>query len=164
VRALALLVLAACASKPGPAPSPAPVASASADAPPAVPDAPASASAAPTAAPVPSGPPPTGGSVMVGDINAPKNFDPKPTVVGLKPKLLDCYNQARATNPSLHGKITLRIAVNESGITNGVDADQTSPAYDANLVSCIDTMMKASAHFPKPGGMATVAAPLVFRP
>jgi hypothetical protein len=101
---------------------------------------------------------------MVGDINAPKGFDPKPVIVALKPKLIDCYNQARATNPSLHGKITLRITVNEAGKTNGVDADQTNPAYDDNLVSCIDAMMKASAKFPKPGGMATVSAPLVFRP
>lgn len=100
---------------------------------------------------------------MVGEINAPKNFDPKPVIVALKPKLLDCFNQARAGNPSLHGKITLRIVVNEAGGANAVDADQTSPAYDAALVTCIDTLMRASAKFPKPGGMATVAAPLVFR-
>ena len=101
--------------------------------------------------------------MLVGDINAPKSFDPKPAIVALSSKLVDCFNQARATNPSLHGKITLRITVNESGKVNGVDADQGSNAYDPNLVSCIDAMMKASAKFPKPGGMATVGAPLVFR-
>jgi hypothetical protein len=100
----------------------------------------------------------------VGDINAPKTFNPKPTVDGLRPQLVDCYNKARAARPDLHGKITLRIQVNEAGAVLNVDADPGGHAFDPTLVSCIADMMKASAHFPKPGGAAVVNAPLVFRP
>src|SRR5271170_2851098 len=112
---VSLLAVAACASAPAAVPS-APDTAPSASAPavssvaPSATDAAASASTAP-----PPGPVPVGGSVLVGDINAPPTFDPKPTIVALEPKLLDCYNQARAGNPSLHGKITVRIVVNEAG-------------------------------------------------
>src|SRR5450631_4018006 len=94
-----------CASTPTPAPAPAP-ASTPAPAPASTITTATTTTTATATEAVPSGPPPTGGSVMVGDINAPKSFDPKPVIVALKPKLLDCYNQARATKPSLHGKIT----------------------------------------------------------
>ena len=100
----------------------------------------------------------------MGDIMAPKGFNPKPVVDSMTPKLLDCYNQARASNPELRGKLTLHIQVNEAGAVLSVDADQSDKAYDPTLVSCINDTMKASAHFPKPGGMATVNAPLVFHP
>jgi hypothetical protein len=100
---------------------------------------------------------------MVGPINAPPSFDPRPVMVALKPKLLDCFNQARAANPSLHGKLTVRIQVNEAGAALSADADTTFPAYDSTLVACIDALVKGGVKFPKPGGMATVAAPLVFR-
>jgi hypothetical protein len=105
-----------------------------------------------------------GGSVLVGDINAPPSFDPKPTIVALKPKLLDCFNQARAGNPSLHGKLTVRILVNEAGAGMSAEADPGGNAYDPVLVKCIDGIVKGGVKFPKPGGMATVSAPLVFRP
>ena len=118
--------------------------------------APASAPAAPSI--------PTGGSVLVGDINAPKGFNPKPTVEAFKPQLVDCYNQARALTPDLHGKVTLRIQVNEAGAVLSVDAEPGGHAADPVLVACVNDAMKATAHFPKPGGMATVNAPLVFRP
>ena len=55
------------------------------------------------------------------------------------------------------------IVVNEAGNVVNVEADQEGSAYDASLVACIGDALKA-AHFPKPGGMATVTAPLVFRP
>jgi hypothetical protein len=102
--------------------------------------------------------------VLVGDINAPPTFDPKPTIVALKPKLLDCYNQARAGNPSLHGKITVRILVDAAGAGLSAEADPGGNAYDPGLVKCIDGVIKAGVKFPKPGGTATVSAPLLFRP
>jgi hypothetical protein len=133
--------------------------------------APAASNSPPTAAATdstpsapPAGPVPIGGSVLVGDINAPPHFDPKPTIVALKPKLLECFNQARASNPSLHGKLTVRIQVNEAGAALSADADPGGNAYDPGLVKCIDGVVKNGVKFPKPGGMATVAAPLVFRP
>jgi TonB family protein len=111
-------------------------------------------------------PVPSGGSVLVGDINAPKGFDPKPTIVKMQQQLVGCFNQARASQPELRGKVTLRITVNESGAVNSVEADPSAGGHasDPALVSCIESAMKQSAHFPKPAGTAIVTAPLVFRP
>jgi len=102
--------------------------------------------------------------VLIGDINAPKSFNPKPTVEAFKSELVDCYNKARSYTPDLHGKITLLIQVNEAGAVLSVDAVPGGHANDPRLVSCVNDAMKATVHFPKPGGMATVSAPLVFRP
>jgi len=166
MRTSVLLLLASCASAPPAAPATpdvpsTPSASAPVDssAPPA-----SSAPADATASAHPAGAPPIGGSVLVGDINAPPGFDPKPTIVALKPKLLDCFNQARANNPGLHGKLTVRILVNDAGAGLGAEADPGGHAYDPALVQCIDGVIKAGVKFPKPGGTATVSAPLVFRP
>ncbi|HEY8039125.1 MAG TPA: AgmX/PglI C-terminal domain-containing protein, partial [Polyangiaceae bacterium] len=109
-------------------------------------------------------PVPTGGAVLIGEINAPKGFNPRSTVEALSGQLVDCYNKARAGKPDLRGKLTLQINVNEAGAVLSVDAAPGGHANDPALVSCIEGAMKAGAHFPKPGGMATVNAPLVFRP
>jgi hypothetical protein len=101
--------------------------------------------------------------VLVGEIASPPKFDPKPTLDGLKPALLSCYNQARQNNPSLHGKLKLHINVNESGSVLLVDAEPGGTAADPALVACLGDAIKA-APFPKPPGMATIVAPLVFRP
>ena len=148
----------ACASAQAPVSEPAsgaPSASVSAQAP-----EPAASSAAAPAPPVV----PTGGSVLVGDINAPKGFNPKPVIDAFASDIVHCYNEARAITPDLRGKVTLRIQVNEAGAVLSVDADPGGHANDPGLVSCINELMKARAHFPKPGGTATVLAPLVFRP
>lgn len=175
MRALPLLLLfvAACASAPAPAPAapageqandpgavapPAPAREQANDSP-----APASASTpAPASAPTP-GPLPTGGIVLIGEIASPPSFDPKATLDTLKPQLLSCYNQARRSAPALRGKLKLRINVNEVGTVLMVDAEPGGSAADPGLVACLSDAIKA-AHFPKPAGMATVTAPLVFRP
>jgi|GEM_PF-1622229 len=168
-----LVLAAACGSHPAPPPAsatgPAASAPASTGAPSATaPEAaPASASTAAGATPpavgaAPPPAPPTGGVVLVGQIIAPKGFDPNPVVDAMKPRMLECFNEARATNPDLHGKLTLHVQVNEAGKVLSVDADQGGRAYDPALVACIDDAMKARAHFPKPGGMATINVPLVF--
>ena len=138
----------ACAPAPAPAPAPA-----SASAP-----APASASA-----PAPAPARPTGGSVLFGDIAAPKGFDPKATLEAASPAILSCYADARATRPSLRGKLRLRFVVNEGGRVISVDADAGEPAYDAALVDCIGRVLRETP-FAKPGGTATILAPLVLRP
>jgi hypothetical protein len=132
-------------------------------------DAPSPALAAPTATPTPtptptSTPPPTGGSVLLGDIAAPKGFDPKPALVAFEPQLLSCYNQARASNASLHGKLRLRIQISEAGSVLSVAAEAGGSANDPALVACIGEAMGGAGRFPKPSGTATVVAPLVFRP
>jgi hypothetical protein len=121
----------------------------------------ATATATPTPTPTPSTAP-TGGSVLIGDIAAPPHFDPKPTIEALRPDLLACFNRVRASNPPLHGKLTLRIQVNETGATLTVDAEPGGSANDPALVSCLGDAIK-QARFPKPGGSAIVSAPLVFR-
>jgi len=153
---LAAVVLPACASS-----TPSPASASAAD--PSPPD-PSAAASTPLAAPSTPAVVPTGGSVLIGEINAPKSFDPRPTVEALSGQLVDCYNKARAADPDLRGKVTLQINVNEAGAVLSVDAAPGGHANSPSLVMCIGDVMKASAHFPKPGGMATVNAPLVFRP
>jgi hypothetical protein len=172
MRALPMLLLfvTACASAPAPAPA-APAreqasdSSAVASSAPAPAPAPASASApTPASAPAPPpGPLPTGGIVLIGEIASPPSFDPKATLDTLKPQLVACYNQARRSAPALRGKLKLRINVNEVGTVLMVDAEPGGSAADPALVACLGDAIKA-AHFPKPAGMATVTAPLVFRP
>jgi hypothetical protein len=168
VRSIVLITLAACgtASPPPTTPPLSSATAASSEAPTGTssPTSTSTATTASTTTATPSGPPPTGGSVLVGDINAPKGFDPKPVVSSMSGELVGCFNQARAGNPSLHGKLTLHITVNEAGAVLSVDADPGGRAYDPVLVQCIGDAMKTGAHFPKPGGTATVTAPLVFRP
>jgi hypothetical protein len=102
--------------------------------------------------------------VSLGQVVAPKNFDPNATLVALKPQLLDCYNKARASNPTLHGKLKLQIKVSEMGTVTNVDADPGDTAYDPALIVCIGDVFKTAA-FPKPGASttATITAPLIFR-
>jgi hypothetical protein len=138
-------------------------ASASASAPPLA-SASASASASAAAPPLASGAPASvaGGSVLIGDIVTPKHFDPKPTLESLSLDLVGCFQQARARNHLLHGKLKLRVVVNEAGAVQRVQGEPGGSANDPTLVACIADAMK-EATFPKPGGMATIVVPLVFR-
>jgi hypothetical protein len=106
----------------------------------------------------------TGGAVIIGTIAAGKHFDPKPTLDDLRPDMLTCFRQARASNPALRGKVTLRIQVNEAGAVLNVEGEPGGPANDPALVACIRDDFRGNAHFPKPGGSATIEAPLVFHP
>jgi hypothetical protein len=116
----------------------------------------------PTPTPVPA-PPATGGSVLVGDIAAAKKFNPKPTIEANAAALLACYNKVRGAKPALAGKLKLLIQVNETGTVLRVESEPEGSANDPALVECIGEALK-TATFPKPGGMATVVAPLLFRP
>jgi outer membrane biosynthesis protein TonB len=152
---LLLLIVSCAGEKPAESPSSAsPSTSAS------TPSAPAVPSATPASSAITS---PAGGSVLVGDIPAAKAFDPKAVIDANKPAMLECYNRARASNPGLSGKLKLRIIVNEAGSVIAVEAEPGGSANTPTLVTCIGDTLKA-AKFPKPGGNATVVAPLVFRP
>jgi hypothetical protein len=117
--------------------------------------------------PSPAPPPPASPAlvgrvgVSIGEIPATPKFDPHATLEALRPNLLACYRKALEANASIHGKVTLRIHVAESGAVLRVDADP-GPANDPALVSCLNDDFKANAHFPRPGGSAIVVAPLVF--
>lgn len=105
----------------------------------------------------------TGGSVLIGEIAAPKKFNPGPTLAGLVPDLLTCYRKVRGSVPTLRGKLSLRVVVSETGAAQGVAAEAGGRANDPMLVSCIGEALKG-ATFPKPGGTAIIVVPLVFRP
>jgi hypothetical protein len=104
-----------------------------------------------------------GGTVLIGEIASPKTFKPGPTIERLEPGLLSCYRQVRAAVPSLHGKLKLRVVVNEMGAAQNVAAEPGGSANVPALVSCIAEAFKG-ATFPKPGGTAIVIVPIVFRP
>jgi hypothetical protein len=99
--------------------------------------------------------------VTIGEIPATPKFDPHTTLEALRPNLLACYRKALEANASIHGKLTLRIHVAESGAVLRVEAG-AGPANDPGLVRCINDDFTANAHFPRPGGTAVVVTPLVF--
>lgn len=101
-------------------------------------------------------------AVRIGEIAAAPQFDPQATIETLRPDILACYRKALATNATIHGKVTLRIQLAESGAVERVEAEAGGPASDPGLIGCIRDDFKANARFPKPGGSATVLAPLVF--
>ncbi len=103
------------------------------------------------------------GSVQVGEILSPPQFDPKPTIDSLKPDLVVCYDRARATNVALRSRLRLRVKVNEAGAVVVVSLDPGGRGEDPALVACAASVFKAAV-FPRPGGTATIVAPLVFRP
>ncbi len=114
----------------------------------------------PTSAPPP---PATGGSVVFGDIASAKSFDPKPAVASLQQQFLDCYNKSRGANPELRGKLRLRMVVNDTGTVVNVQPEEGGLSTETALIACLTDAAK-SGHFPKPGGMATVTVPMLFRP
>jgi hypothetical protein len=104
------------------------------------------------------------GSILIGEIAAPKTFNPRPTIAALVPDLLSCYRKVRASAPSLRGKLKLRLVVNESGVPQSVAGEPGGgAANDPALISCLGETLK-SATFPKPGGTAIVIVHMVFRP
>ena len=161
---LALTAHAACASKaPPPADTAGPPsaditnAPGSVGAPSAAPSA-ISASAAPSA----SSDRKAAGEVLLGDIEAPKQFNPKPTLEGIKSKFESCFKVALASNASLHGRLKVRFVVEESGRVSSSEDAGNSSMKDGALIACVNDAIKAAA-FPKPGGTATVMFPLSFR-
>jgi len=104
------------------------------------------------------------GTVVIGAMAATGHFDPKSTLDDLRPDLMACFRRVHASNPAIHGKVTLRIQVDEAGLVLNVDAHPGGPANDPALIACIRDDFKANAHFARPGGSATIVAPLVFHP
>jgi hypothetical protein len=105
----------------------------------------------------------TNGSVLIGEIAAPKAFNPAPTLANLVPDFLTCYRSVRATVPSLRGKLKLRVIVSEAGAAQTVTAEPGGNANQPAMVSCLADSLR-SATFPKPAGTAIIIVPLVFRP
>ncbi len=98
----------------------------------------------------------------VGDIVGPPTFDANATLTALKPAFLHCYNETRTLFPDLHGKLTLRLRLNEAGAVTATESEPGGRANDPGLLACIGDALKTTT-FPKPGGIATITVPLVFR-
>lgn len=99
--------------------------------------------------------------VTIGDITSPSTFDPKSLLDDALPRLRECYAAALKVTPSLHGKMMVRVVVNEAGKVTNVEEDK-STTKDAGLFECVKTALSPIA-FPKPGGMATILVPLKFK-
>jgi hypothetical protein len=100
-------------------------------------------------------------AVLLGEIAATKKFDPSGTVRDLLPDLLACYRAVLKKGLPVHGKLSLRVVVNEQGATQSATALPGGRATDPLLVSCVaDVFTRAT--FSKPGGTATVVVPLLF--
>jgi hypothetical protein len=100
--------------------------------------------------------------VSIGEIAASPKFDPQPTVATVKADLLRCYNETRTLIPDLHGKLMLRVRVNDDGKVTATDAQPGGQANDPGLIACIADAMQ-TVTFPRPGGNAVITVPLVFR-
>ena len=124
-------------------------------------DAPPSVSAAPSPS-SPSNARKAAGEVLLGDIEAPKQFNPKPTLEGLKSQFEGCYKSALGRDASIHGRLKVRFVVEESGKVSLSEDAGNSSLKDAPLIACVNDSLKGAA-FPKPGGTATVTFPLSFR-
>jgi hypothetical protein len=106
----------------------------------------------------------TDGTVVIGAIAATGHFDPKSTLDDLRPDLMACFRRVHMSNTAIHGKVNIRIQVDEAGEVLNVDAQPGGPANDPALIACIRDDFKANAHFARPGGSATIVASLVFHP
>jgi hypothetical protein len=100
--------------------------------------------------------------VSIGEIAVSPGFDPKVTILSLKPDLLRCYNETRSLIPDLHGKLTLSVHIDTRGVVTSTEAAPGGSANDEGLLACIADAMQAT-RFPQPNGNATILVSLVFR-
>ncbi|MDP9033383.1 MAG: hypothetical protein M3O50_01130 [Myxococcota bacterium] len=102
------------------------------------------------------------GTVVIGKIASPEGFDAEGAIRSLKPELIACYESAGAMTRPPRLKLTLRIEVNEAGAVVRTEVEPGGAAEDPALVACLGSAV-AHTQFPKPGGRATIVAPLAFR-
>ena len=75
----------------------------------------------------------------------------------------DCYENARRTNPTLQGKVTVKFEIDPDGIVRR-SADVRSDLPDASVVECVVVAYR-TLRFPAPSsGVVTVYFPLIFNP
>jgi RNA polymerase sigma factor (sigma-70 family) len=88
---------------------------------------------------------------------------------GLLPMIVDCYKQARATTPTLAGKLVVNFTIEgEPGVgavvtDSSVDPEQ-SEIHDPALAQCVqETMFALEIDPPTNGGTVKVTYPFTFR-
>ena len=80
------------------------------------------------------------------------------------PQLRSCYDSARATKPSLAGRVTVKLVIGEEGnVYKGTYVDHNeSTLSDASVESCLVSAF-GSMEFASPtGGITSVSVPLDF--
>lgn len=73
-----------------------------------------------------------------------------------------CYQRARQTNPTLTGRVTLKVAVDVRGEVGEVCAETDLP--DGRAVSCIEDAFARVRFTPPAGGIAQIRVPMMFSP
>ena len=83
------------------------------------------------------------------------------TIRGSSAAVKRCYDKALLVNPTLKGKISVTILINEKGRVESVEISEDT-VKDAEVVKCIKGVV-SRLRFPKPdGGPASVTFPFVF--
>ena len=83
------------------------------------------------------------------------------TVRGSYAAVKRCYDKALLVNPTLKGKISVTVLINEKGRVESVDISEDT-VKDAEVAKCIKGVV-SRLRFPKPdGGPASVTFPFVF--
>ena len=83
------------------------------------------------------------------------------TIRGSSAAVKRCYDKALLVNPTLKGKISVTIIINEKGRVDSVEISEDT-VKDAEVAKCIKGVV-SRLRFPKPdGGPASVTFPFVF--
>jgi outer membrane biosynthesis protein TonB len=83
------------------------------------------------------------------------------TIRGSSAAVKRCYDKALLVNPTLKGKISVTILINEKGRVESVEISEDT-VKDAEVTKCIKSVV-SRLRFPKPdGGPASVTFPFVF--
>jgi hypothetical protein len=89
-------------------------------------------------------------------------------MVSLLPMIVDCYKQARATTPTLAGKLVVHFTIEGDPDTGGVVTDSSidpdqSEIHDPGLAECVqETMFALEIDPPANGGTVQVTYPFTF--
>ena len=83
------------------------------------------------------------------------------TIKGSSAAVKRCYDKALLANPTLKGKISVTIFINEKGRVQNIEISEDT-LKDAEVTKCIKGVI-SRLRFPKPdGGVASVTFPFVF--
>jgi len=83
------------------------------------------------------------------------------TIRGSSAAVKRCYDKALLANPTLKGKVSVTILINEKGRVESIDIAEDT-LKDAEVIKCIKGVI-GRLRFPKPeGGPASVTFPFMF--
>jgi RNA polymerase sigma factor (sigma-70 family) len=122
---------------------------------------------APAIATSPRPRPPLVGSADAADDDPDKDYVQE-AMVSLLPMIVDCYKQARATTPTLAGKLVVHFTIEGDPDTGGVVTESSidpeqSEIHDPGLAECVEeTMFALEIDPPANGGTVKVTYPFTF--